>query len=47
MPQLRRWRVKKRKRDLATEAAHAKNGIEEGRLGEMLIYPMKIHTIWA
>ena len=47
MPQLRRWRVKRRKRDLATEATHAKDRKEEGRLGKALIKPMQSITIGA
>ena|ERR1700761_2695991 len=47
MPQLRRWRVKRRKRDLATEATHAKDRKEEGRPGKALIKPMQSITIGA
>ena len=39
--------LNRRKKDLALIAAHAKFGIDEGRLGEMLIHPIKCTTIWA
>ena len=39
--------LNRREKDLALIAAHAKLGIDEGRLGKTLIHPMKCTTIWA